>query len=177
MARLLMPERFMRRNSTMPLALITFAAFATIQCASSSSPTSPADAPTLSSVTSSASTVAVGASAQGTVSLAAAAPTGTIVALASSNPAVLAVQTPVAIPTGSSSVSFTITGVAAGTATITASANGTSRQSPTIRVGPTVALSAISLSAPSVIGGNRLDGTVRLTGAAPADGAVVTLSA
>src|SRR5438477_59502 len=40
-----------------------------------------------------------------------------------------------------------------------------------------IALSAISLSAPSVIGGNRLDGTVRLTGAAPADGAVVTLSA
>jgi hypothetical protein len=70
-----------------------------------------------------------------------------------------------------------VAGVAAGTATITASLNGSSRQSPTLTVsGQRVVLASISLSASNVVGGNRLTGTATLTAAAPGTGAVVSLS-
>ena len=168
-----------RATPFVTLAATVVAAVAMIRCGGSSSPTVPTTLAVLSSVTLNATSIAAGSSGQGTVSLTAAAPTGgASISLSSSNPAVATVQTPVTIPAGSSSATFTITAVAVGTVTITASAslNGSSSQSPTLTVtaGPT--LSLISLSTPSVVGGNSVNGTVILTAAAPAGGAVVSLS-
>jgi hypothetical protein len=150
-----------------------------IQCGGSGSPTAPTAATTaLAGVALNATTLAAEGSAQGTVSLTAAvAAEVTNVSLSSSNPAVATVQTVVAIQAGSTSATFMVAAVAVGTATITASLNGSSRQSPALTVTARfVALSSISLSTSSVVGGNSLTGTATLTAAAPAGGAVVSLS-
>ena len=60
-------------------------------------------------------------------------------------------------------------------ATITATFNGSSK-SATLTVTGSAVLRSISLSPVSVIGGNPVTGTVDVDGAAPAAGAVVTLS-
>jgi len=99
------------------------------------------------------------------------------VTLTSSSSAILTVQSPVTVQAGASTATFTVTGVTPGTATITASLNGSTRQSPTITVTSGAALASIALDAASVVGGGQVDGTVTLTGAAPLGGAVVTLSA
>jgi hypothetical protein len=131
----------------------------------------------VSAITFSATSVAAGAALQGTLTLGGAAPAqGVTVSLTSSNPAVATVQTPVMVPAGASSAAISVTGVAAGTTTITASFNGTSRQSPLITVGPSIAVASISLDVPTVVGGNTINGTVTLTAAAPLNGAVVSLS-
>jgi hypothetical protein len=120
----------------------------------------------------------VGGSEQGTVNLSAAASTtGASISLASSAPAVATVQTAIMIPAGASSATFNVAAVAAGTATITASLNGSSRQSVmfTVTASP-VALVSILLSVPSVVGGGSVTGTVVLTAGAPAGGAVVPLT-
>src|SRR5215467_5253320 len=119
------------------------AAIATIQCSGSGSPATPtAGGVAIASVTLDASTVVAGSTAQGTVTLAAAAPAGgASIALASSNPAVATVQTAVTIAAGSMSAPFTVTAVASGTATITATVNGSSRQSPAFMVTRVAALS------------------------------------
>jgi uncharacterized protein YjdB len=82
-------------------------------------------------------------SGQGSVSLTAAASTGgASISLSSSNPSVATVQTPVTIQAGALSATFTVTALTAGMATITASLNGSTRQSPTLTVtAGTVALS------------------------------------
>jgi hypothetical protein len=162
-------------------ATTVVAAIAMVQCGGSGSPGGPTSAtPTVSAVTLNATSVAAGSSAQGTVSLTAAAPTGGAnISLSSSNPAVATVQTPLTIQAGTSSVTFTVAAVAAGTATITALLNGNSSQSPmlTVTARPlSVALSSISLSASTVVGGDQVTGTATLTAAAPAGGAVVSLS-
>jgi hypothetical protein len=159
------------------VAMAVIAAVCMIQCGGSATSPTPTG-PAVSGVALSATTIAVGGTAQGTVSLTAAASTAASITVTSSNPAVATVQTPVTIQAGSSSATFTFVAVAAGTATITASLNGSSSQSPTLTVtGQRVALSAISLSTSSVVGGNTVTGTVTLTAAAPAGGAVVSLSA
>ena len=167
-----------RATPFVALATIVVAAVAMFQYGCSGSPTAATNTTVaISGVALSATSVVAGGSDQGTVSLTAAASTGgATISLSSSNPAVATVQTPVTIPAGSSSATFTVTAVAAGTATITASLNGSSSQSPTLTVtaGPT--LSSISLSTPSVVGGNSVTGTATLTAAAPAGGAVVSLS-
>src|SRR6202043_2637458 len=120
----------------------------------------------LSGVTLNAPNVAAGSSAQGTVSLTAAASNGgASVALSSSNPAVATVQTPVVIQAGSTNATFPIVAVAIGTATITATFNGSSSQSSTLTVTARPALASISLSASSVVGGDAVTGTVTLTAA------------
>ncbi len=155
------------------------AAVAMMHCGGSGSPTVPTTtSAAVSGITLNATSVAAGSSGQGTVSLTAAASAGgASISLSSSNPAAATVQTPVTIQAGSSSVTFTVAAVAAGTATITASLNGSSSQSPMLTVtARPVALSSISLSASSVVGGDSVIGTVTLTAAAPAGGAVVSLS-
>jgi len=125
-----------------------------------------------------ATSIAVGASTQGTVTLTAAASTGgATVSLSSSNPTVATVQTPVAIQAGASSGTFTVTALASGATAITATLDGASVRSTTLNVTANVAISAISLSAQSVIGGGSIVGGVTLTGAAPPGGALVALSA
>jgi hypothetical protein len=168
-----------RATPFVTLAATVIAAVAMIQCGGSGSTTAPTTTmPTVSGVTLNATSVAAGSTGQGTVSLTAAASTGGAnISLSSSNPAVATVQTPVTIQPGSSSATFTVAAVAAGTATITASLNGSSSQSPTLTVtARPVALASISLSTSSVVGGDSVTGTATLTGAAPAGGAVVSLS-
>ena len=167
-----------REASFAALALTLLAALSLVGCGSSGSSTGPTPtAPGLSGVALTASTISVGSTGQGTVSLVAAASTATSIALTTSNPAIATVQSPVTIQPGSSTATFTITAVAAGTATIAASLNGSSTQSPTLTVVPRAALSSISLSVSTVVGGDSVPATVNLTSNAPAGGAVVTLSA
>ena len=136
----------------------------------------------VSGVALAATSVAAGSTDQGTVTLLTAASAGgASVSLSSSNPLVATVQTPVTIQAGASSVTFTITAISAGTATITALVDGSSGQSPMFTVtapsAPALAaLSAIVLSASTVVGGGAVTGTAVLTAAAPAGGAVVLLS-
>jgi hypothetical protein len=162
-----------------------FARFATIVIAAvlvtrcGSSPTAPTTA-SVSGVALSMTSLVVGVSGQGTVSLTTAASTnGANISLTSSAPTVATVQTAVMIPVGSSSATFTVAAVAAGTATITASLNGGSRQSAafTVTASPValVSIVAMRLSAQSVVGGDSVTGTVILTAGAPAGGAVVSL--
>jgi len=154
------------------------AAVAAIHCSGSASPATPSNSGgTITSVTLNTSTIVAGSTTQGSVTLAAAAAAGGAnVALTSSNPAVATVQTPVTIAAGSSSAPFTVTAVGSGTATITATLNGSSGQSPTLTVTRAAALSSITLSASTVVGGSLVTGTATLTAAAPAGGAVVSLS-
>lgn len=134
----------------------------------------------VSGVALAATSVAAGSTDQGTVTLLTAASAGgASVSLSSSNPLVATVQTPVTIQAGASSVTFLVTAIAAGTATITALVDGSSGQSPmfTVTAPPApAALSAIVLSASTVVGGGAVTGTAVLTAAAPAGGAVVLLS-
>jgi len=144
------------------------------------SPTAPTAA-SVSGVALSMTNLVVGASGQGTVSLTAAASTnGANISLTSSAPAVATVQTAIMIPAGSSSATFNVAAVARGTATITASLNGSSRQSAmfTVTASPVslVSILAMRLSAFSVVGGDSVTGTVILTSEAPAGGAVVSLA-
>jgi hypothetical protein len=69
-----------------------------------------------------------------------------------------------------------VSAAAPGTATITASLNG-SRQTLQMTVSATSALASLELAATSVVGGSMVDATLTLSGAAPAGGAAVTLSA
>jgi trimeric autotransporter adhesin len=167
-----------RATSFITLAMAVVAAVAVAQFGCSSSPTAPTTTAAVSGVTLNPTSVAAGSSGQGTVSLTTAASAGgASISLSSSNPAVATVQTPVAIQAGSTSATFTVVAVAAGTATITASFNGRSSQSPMLTVtGQSVALSSISLSSSSVVGGKSVTGTATLTAAAPAGGAAVLLS-
>jgi trimeric autotransporter adhesin len=156
--------------------LLIIAALLMIGCGSSpAAPTKTGSS--VSGVALAATSVAVGSTDQGTVTLVtAASPGGASVALSSSNPLVATVQTPVTILAGASSITFTITAVAAGTATITAVVDGSSGQSPMFTVTARPALSAIALSASTVLGGAAVTGTAILTATAPAGGAVVSLS-
>jgi len=129
----------------------------------------------MSGVTLSASTIGIGGIAQGTVTVAAA-PAAASVTLTSSNPAVASVQSPITIPAGASTATFTITGVAAGTVNVTASFNGSTSQSPTLTVAR-VAVSTVSLSASTIVGGDTVTGTVNLTASAPVGGAAVAVNA
>lgn len=160
------------------LAATVLATIAMIQCGGSSTPSTPSTTnPTVSSVALNATSVAAGTSSQGTVSLTAPATAGGMsVSLSSSNPAVATVQSPVTVPAGASSAAFTVTAMGTGTATITASLNGATSQSPMLTVTPGAVLSSISLSAPSVVGGQQVNATVTLSGAAPASGAAVSVS-
>ena len=168
-------------NRRRPYAAFTatlIAALFTVQCSSSGSPTAATNGRSdVASVTLNTSSLAAGSTAQGTVTLAAAAPaSGATVTLTSSNAAVATVPASIAIAAGSTSAAFTVTAVAAGTATITATFNGTSGQSAALTVTRGAALSSIALSAPAVVGGSTVNATATLTAAAPAGGAVVSLS-
>ena len=166
----------MTRNA-FAIAAVVVAALAAAQCGGAA--TAPTAAVSMvSGVTLSAPNVIVGGAGQGTVTLSGRrAAGGASIALSSSNPAVATVPTTATIPAGSSSVSFTITAIAPGTATFVASINGSSSQSPTFTVGPrAVALASLTLARSTVVGGDSVTATATLTGAAPAGGASVSLT-
>ena len=161
--------------SLVPLVGAVVGLLSTTQCGGSS--TSPTASGAVSAVSLSAASVTVAGSATGTVTLSTPAPAGgAAVSLASSNTGVATVPATVTVAAGSSSIGFIIVAVAPGSAVITASMNGSSSQSPALTVGARVALAALTLTSPSVIGGDAVFGTATLTGAAPTGGAVVTLS-
>lgn len=148
-------------------------------------PPQPPGPAALSTLALNPSTVTGGNSAQGTVTLTNAAPSGGAqVTLSSSNAAVASAPATVNVPAGATSATFTVStaSVSASTsATISASYNGVSRAALlTVQAAPPppspVTLSSLTLSPASVTGGNSSQGTVTLSGAAPSGGAAVTLS-
>jgi peptidoglycan/xylan/chitin deacetylase (PgdA/CDA1 family) len=132
----------------------------------------------LSSVSLSPTTVAGGNSSVGTVKLSAAAPaSGTVVALSSSNSAAASVPSSVTVAAGSTTATFTVSTspVASSTSvTVTATFNTTSKTAKLTVSAP--ALSSLSLNPTTVKGGNSSQGTITLTGPAPANGIKVSLS-
>jgi hypothetical protein len=137
--------------------------------------------PSLSAITVSPTSVQSGFYATGNVSLTRGAPTGgAVVSLSSSNAAAASVPASVTIPTGASSASFNATGgrvATTTTVTLTASYAGVIRTTPlTVTPPPTPALDAVSVNPSSVAGGTSTTGQALLTMAAPAGGAVVSIS-
>jgi hypothetical protein len=126
------------------------------------------------------SSVTGGQSATGTVGLSGPAPAnGALVTLSSANPAAT-VPSSVTVPANATSANFTVSTTAVGSTTlgnITAAYSGVAK-SATLAVNPSApaALSTVTLSPTTVVGGSNSIGTVTLTKAAPAGGLVVTLA-
>jgi hypothetical protein len=133
----------------------------------------------LSGLTLSPSTVSGGGSSQGTVTLSSAAPAGGIVISFVSNNNAATVPASVTIPQGSSSATFNVsTSAVTGTTIgdIVAIYNYVIRTAPlTVTAGSAVTLSDVSVNPSQVIGGTSSQGTVTLSGPAPAGGINVTL--
>jgi len=135
------------------------------------------NAVTLSSIGRSPTSVVGGANSTGTVTLNRAAPTGGArVTLQSSNTSAAQVPASVTIAAGATSTTFTITTtpVSANASVTITGTYGLARTTTLTVNAPT--LSSIARSPTSVVGGNNSTGTLTLNGAAPAGGAVVTLS-
>ena len=124
------------------------------------------------------STVAGGGSSAGSVTLDRLAPAGgAIVALASSNAALASVPASVTIAAGATSASFTVTTTvpaANSSAIISGTLNAVVRTATLNVTAPS--LSSVSLAPASVFAGGPSTGTVTLTAAAPAGGALIALS-
>jgi len=147
----------------------------TAQCGGST--TSPTATTAVSSVTLTPASVTAGATGQGTVTLSAAAPAGgATVALASSNATVATVPATMSIPSGSSSATFTITAVGPGSAAVTATMGTSTMQSSALTVTARAALVSVTLATGTILGGDTVNGTVTLSGPAPAGGASVSLA-
>jgi len=137
--------------------------------------------PALLSLTVAPSVVDGGQPATGTVTISAGAPAGGLaIGLENSLPSAASVPHHVIVPAGARSVTFPITTFPVDTTTVVFSASldrtwadGSIlvRQPP-----PTPALSAISISPSSVVGGTSATGTATLSAPAPSGGAVVSLS-
>lgn len=112
----------------------------------------------------------------GTVTLNAASGGGTAITLSSDTPQVAAVPGSITIPAGQTSGSFNVTTGNAGTATITASLEGSPGQTAVLAVTPILALAALALNPSSVMAGESATGTVTLTGPAPNGGASIALA-
>ncbi|MFY7952319.1 MAG: hypothetical protein ACOVT5_07410, partial [Armatimonadaceae bacterium] len=118
-----------------------------------------------------------GKSSSGTLTLTGAAPAGGLSVQLSSDNGVATVPATVVVPTGLTSVKFTVTTTAVGTqtpVTITATANGGS-------VGQALAVQAltvqtVTLKPTTVVGGVSSVGTIKLNGVAPAGGLQVDVT-
>jgi len=134
--------------------------------------------PVFTSLTLNPIAVSGGSTSTGTVTLSGPAPTGgSVVSLSSSNTLAAVVPATVTVPAGNASATFTITTLpvsASNSVTISASYGGGTR-SATLTVNRP-ALSSLSRSPSTVVGGNPSTGTVTLSGPAPTGGAVVSLS-
>ncbi len=135
----------------------------------------PASLPTLTSVTVSPVTVTGGNNTTGTVTLSAAAPTGGSSVTLSSNNAAAQVPASVTVAAGATTGTFAITTspVSVNTAVTISGTYGVT-QTATLTVAA-AALNSMTVSPPSVVGGNNSTGTATLTGPAAAGGAVVAL--
>src|SRR6267378_3993686 len=144
----------------------------------------PPPAPTLSSLTLNPTSVVGGTqSSTGTVTLSGAAPSGgAVVTLSSSNTNVARTPSSVTIAAGATSATFTVStnAVLASTTVSISGAYGGVTRSASLTVTPVplppLALASLTLSPSRVIGGlESSTGTVNLTRAAPAGGAIVAL--
>ena len=138
-------------------------------------------APVLSTVALNPTSVTGGTASTGTVTLSSAAPAGGLVVTLASNNAAATVPASVTVLAGATTATFTVntTTVAAVTAVTITATNGAVSKTATLTVIPAAtgpALSTLTLSAASVTAGKTVTGTVTLTAAAPAGGAVVTLA-
>ena len=139
-------------------------------------------AASLSAVSVNPTSVVGGNSSTGTVTLTTAAPTGgAVVTLTSSNTAAAGVPASVTLAAGATSTSFSMTtsAVSANTSvTLTGTYSGVSRTATltVTPVPPPASLNTLALSPSSVTGGSSSTGTVTLTSAAAAGGAVVALT-
>jgi hypothetical protein len=128
-----------------------------------------------------------GTSVNATVTLQSAAPPGgTTVRLVTSDPNIVGPPPTVVIPAGATDVDFTIPTSAVSVATRVIIETGTDVDgyrapqtwltvTPPGSPPPPPSLSSLTLSQPTVLSGNTVTGTLRLTSPAPAGGAVVTL--
>jgi hypothetical protein len=148
----------------------------TAQCGGST--TSPSSTTTaVSAVTISPANVIAAGSVTGTVTLSAPAPAGgATVSLTSSNTGVATVPATASIAAGSSSIGFIVVAVAPGSAAITASMGTSSMQSQALTVTARATLVSVTLTTGTVLGGDTINGTVTLSGPAPAGGASVSLA-
>ena len=136
--------------------------------------------PNLSSLVLNPSSITGGQRATGTVTLTATAPSGGVVVTLSSANSAASVPSSVVIPATSLSANFTITTTAVTTTTvgnITATYSGASK-SAILTVNPPApgAISSLTLSPSTIVGGSTATGTVTLTKAATTGGIVVNLT-
>jgi hypothetical protein len=132
------------------------------------------------------STVGTGGSSFGRVTVASAQPTDTIFQLTSSHPTIAQVNNSVMVPAGAIAGGFNVftTQVTTTTVVTISVSGGGVTKTATLTVTPDAApppppaatLSAFSVSPTSVTAGNSSTGTVTLSKAAPAGGAVVSLT-
>jgi len=158
--------------------LFLICGFVTISVSSGcGAPTAPSDAFQL---TVSPATVPAGAASEGTVTLGGRTPHAVQIDLSSSD-AVASVPSTIVVPSGAMSAAFTVTTrvVAADTVARIIATAGNARQEVALQVVAPVArpptLDALELDASTVRGGQTAQGTVRLTGAAPAGGLSVSI--
>jgi LmbE family N-acetylglucosaminyl deacetylase len=135
--------------------------------------------PPLAGISFDSDNVVGGATINCTVALAANAPLDTVVSLASTNSAAQ-VPANVTISTGTSSTTFSVptsTVSANTTGAVTASFNGLQVSASLTVTPPTsVSISSISLGSVFIVGGNPVQGSFQLSGAAPAGGVIVNIS-
>lgn len=135
--------------------------------------------PTLIAVALNPSSVAGGSSSQGTVTLSGPAPNGGAVVSLSDNSSAASVPASVTVSAGSTSATFTVTTTAVTSSTssaISAVYAGVTRTAVLTVTPGRVSLTSLTLNPGSVRGGSSSRGTVTLSGPAPSDGAVVSLS-
>ncbi|MGB7970529.1 MAG: hypothetical protein WCF31_01025 [Candidatus Deferrimicrobiaceae bacterium] len=138
--------------------------------------------PALVSLSLSPAFVVGGSGATGKVTLNGAAPAGgAVVSLSSDNPSLATVPGSVTVPEGNASATFPVTTVVVSSSTtvnISTMFGGVPRSAglTVVPAPPSPALVSLSLSYFSVVGGSSSTGTVMLSGAAPAGGAVISLS-
>ncbi len=134
--------------------------------------------PTLSSLSVSPTSIPSGSLSQGTVTLTGAAPSGGVILLLSSDtPSVASVPASVTVPAGSTSATFTISTypVSGLTSVIITASDSVNQKTASLTVTPP-ALNSLSVSPTGVSGGSLSQGTVALTGPAPTNGVIVSLS-
>lgn len=100
---------------------------------------------------------------------------GQTVMLSSGNTAAATVPASVKVPAGSNNVDFTVTPVAAGTSSITASAASFVTANATVNVAASKI--TVALDSPTVAVAHTINGTITLSAAAPSGGVSVTLAA
>src|SRR6185503_7782144 len=135
----------------------------------------------LSGLTLSPTSAQGGVSVQGTVTLSTSAPTdGIAVALSNGDPSLAGMPTSIIVPAGASQASFTITTTPVSISTTIAfsAVYAGVKKTALLTLQPGIvsaALSSLSLSPTSVLGGDGSQATVTLTAAAPSGGAFVTV--